>query len=88
MRHLFLVVDVSRAMAEKDLKPERLTCTLKVIPCCNIVCTLFVYLLLLLSQVLEKFVAEFFDQNPISQMGIIATRKGRAEKMAELNGIK
>ena len=43
-------------------------------------------LFILFSQVLEKFVAEFFDQNPISQMGVIETRKGRAEKVAELSG--
>ena len=30
MRHLFLVVDMSRCMAEKDLKPDRITCTVKV----------------------------------------------------------
>lgn len=65
MRHLFLVVDTSRAMSEKDLKPDRIKCTLKV---------------------LENFVSEFFDQNPISQMGVIATKKGRAEKVAELSG--
>jgi transcription initiation factor TFIIH subunit 2 len=36
--------------------------------------------------VLEKFIVEFFDQNPISQMGVIVTRNGRAEKVAELSG--
>ena len=30
MRHVFLVVDVSRSMMEKDLKPDRKTCVLKV----------------------------------------------------------
>ena len=30
MRHMFLVLDASRAMQDKDLKPDRITCTLKV----------------------------------------------------------
>ncbi|CAO3661069.1 unnamed protein product [Rhizopus microsporus] len=34
----------------------------------------------------QQFVLEFFDQNPISQMGIIITRDGIAEKLTELSG--
>lgn len=30
MRHLFIVVDMSRAMEEADLKPSRLACSVKV----------------------------------------------------------
>ncbi|CAO2592793.1 General transcription factor IIH subunit 2 [Lemmus lemmus] len=30
MRHLYVVVDGSRTMEDQDLKPSRLTCTLKV----------------------------------------------------------
>ena len=30
MRHLFVVVDMSRAMEEADLKPSRLACSVKV----------------------------------------------------------
>ena len=29
---------------------------------------------------------EYFDQNPISQLGIITTRNKRAEKVTELGG--
>ncbi|XP_064384841.1 general transcription factor IIH subunit 2-like isoform X2 [Halichondria panicea] len=65
MRYLFLIVDASRSMADKDLKPDRIRCTLKIV---------------------ENFLAEFFDQNPISQVGLIITRDGRAEKLLELNG--
>lgn len=32
------------------------------------------------------FVAEFFSQNPISNLGVIAMRKGTAEKLTELSG--
>uniref|UniRef100_A0A8C5LMM0 General transcription factor IIH subunit n=1 Tax=Leptobrachium leishanense TaxID=445787 RepID=A0A8C5LMM0_9ANUR len=65
MRHLYVVVDGSRSMEEQDLKPNRLTCTLKL---------------------LEYFVDEYFDQNPISQVGLIVTRNKRAEKLTELAG--
>ena len=37
-------------------------------------------------QLLEKFVEEYFDQNPISQLGIITTAKKRAERLTELGG--
>uniref|UniRef100_A0ACB8ER87 General transcription factor IIH subunit 2 n=1 Tax=Sphaerodactylus townsendi TaxID=933632 RepID=A0ACB8ER87_9SAUR len=65
MRHLYVVVDGSRTMEDQDLKPNRLTCTLKL---------------------LEYFVEEYFDQNPISQVGIIVTKGKRAEKLTELSG--
>lgn len=65
MRHLFVVIDCSRSMDDQDLKPNRLTSTLKL---------------------LEIFVEEYFDQNPISQVGIITTKNKRAEKLTELAG--
>nr|KAF6355172.1 hypothetical protein mMyoMyo1_011368 [Myotis myotis] len=65
MRHLYVVIDGSRTMEDQDLKPNRLTCTLKL---------------------LEYFVEEYFDQNPISQIGIIVTKSKRAEKLTELSG--
>lgn len=37
-------------------------------------------------KLLENFIQEFFDQNPISQMGIIALKGKRAEKLTELTG--
>lgn len=37
-------------------------------------------------QLLEGFIEEFFDQNPISQMGLIMTRNKRADKVSELAG--
>jgi hypothetical protein len=39
-----------------------------------------------LFQLLEGFIDEFFDQNPISQMGLIITKNKRAEKISELAG--
>src|SRR5690242_13245764 len=65
MRHVYVVIDMSEAMMEFDLKPTRICSTLKL---------------------LELFFNEFFDQNPISQVGIIVTRNKRAEKIADLCG--
>ncbi|KAF4804316.1 General transcription factor IIH subunit 2 [Turdus rufiventris] len=39
-----------------------------------------------LGMLLEYFVEEYFDQNPISQIGLIVTKSKRAEKMTELSG--
>lgn len=37
-------------------------------------------------KLLEKFVDEYFDQNPISQLGFISTKSKKAEKLSELAG--
>ncbi len=37
-------------------------------------------------QLLEKFIKEFLEQNPIGQLGIIITRNKRAEKISDLSG--
>lgn len=37
-------------------------------------------------RMLQLFVEEFFDQNPISQLGIILLKNKRAEKLSELAG--
>ncbi|KAJ1859185.1 hypothetical protein GGH12_002931 [Coemansia sp. RSA 1822] len=34
---------------------------------------------------LEKFITEFFDQNPISQLSIITTKDGLAERLTEMS---
>lgn len=39
-----------------------------------------------LLQILEGFIEEFFDQNPISQMGIILMQNKRADKVSDLAG--
>jgi transcription initiation factor TFIIH subunit 2 len=65
IRHIFLVVDLSVAMLDKDLRPSRLELTLSYS---------------------VDFVNEFFDQNPISQMGIIGMRNGIAERISGLSG--
>lgn len=42
--------------------------------------------LALTLQYATEFVTEFFDQNPISQLGIIVTRDGGAERVCALSG--
>ena len=38
------------------------------------------------SKLLEKFIFKFFDQNPVSQLGVIVTRNKTAERLTELLG--
>lgn len=38
------------------------------------------------TKLLEMFVEEYFDQNPISQLGVIAMKNKRAENIADLAG--
>ena len=65
IRHLVLVLDMSFAMAEKDLLPTR-------------------YRLMLNYSV--AFVREFFEQNPISQLGIMGMRDGVDVRISDLGG--
>ncbi|KAI3404423.2 hypothetical protein KGF56_002820 [Candida oxycetoniae] len=65
IRTLVIVIDGSLPMAEKDLRPTRLSLTLNY---------------------LQEFVVEFFDQNPISQIGLILTRNGIAHLISEVSG--
>ncbi|CAK9440358.1 uncharacterized protein LODBEIA_P44580 [Lodderomyces beijingensis] len=65
IRTLVIVLDGSLSMAEKDLRPTRLSLTLNY---------------------LQEFVVEFFDQNPISQVGIILMRNGVANLISEVSG--
>ena len=65
IRHVFLVLDLSNAMIEKDLRPNRMAMTLN-------------YAI--------EFVTEFFDQNPISQLGILGMRDGIADKISAMSG--
>lgn len=65
IRHLMLVLDLSFAMVEKDLRPTRY---------------------LLMVRYATEFVSEFFEQNPISQLGIIGMRDGVAVRISEMSG--
>lgn len=65
MRHLYVVLDMSSAMTDQDLRPNRQLCTLKI---------------------MEKFIEDYFDQNPISQLGMVTTKDKLATKLTELAG--
>lgn len=65
MRHLTIILDMSTAMNQIDLKPNRFVCCVRL---------------------LEKFINDFIDLNPISQLCFIVTRNKRAEKISELSG--
>ena len=65
MRHVFVVLDMSQAMTDQDLKPNRAVVVLKLI---------------------QKFVEDFFDQNPIGQLGFISTKSKRAQILSEMSG--
>ena len=65
IRHTLLILDLSSAMNEKDLRPTRhlLTITYTV-----------------------AFIREFFEQNPISQLGILGMREGLAIRVSDMSG--
>lgn len=65
IRHVVLVLDMSFAMAEKDMLPTRYRLALGYA---------------------AAFVREFFEQNPISQLGIIGMRDGVAVRLSHLGG--
>lgn len=76
MRHVYVVIDCSRSMEDQDLKPNRLTSTLKVKQSClpghqQLQCDCLLTIsshLFFPPQLMEVFVDEYFDQNPISQV--------------------
>ncbi|RMD42290.1 hypothetical protein DV735_g2852, partial [Chaetothyriales sp. CBS 134920] len=65
IRHLVVILDISIAMNEKDLRPTR-------------------YILSLTY--LQAFITEFFEQNPISQLGIVGMHDGIAITISALSG--
>ncbi|RKF62216.1 General transcription and DNA repair factor IIH subunit ssl1 [Erysiphe neolycopersici] len=65
IRNLILVLDLSFAMVEKDLRPTRYLLTLRYA---------------------SEFVNTYFEQNPISQLGIIGMRDGLATRISDVSG--
>ncbi|KXT05371.1 hypothetical protein AC578_11074 [Pseudocercospora eumusae] len=65
IRHTLLIIDLSAAMAEKDLRPTR-------------------HLLTITNTV--AFIREYFEQNPISQLGILGMRDGVAIRVSDTSG--
>ncbi|KAI7730678.1 hypothetical protein M8C21_023042 [Ambrosia artemisiifolia] len=65
IRYLYLVLDLSRAAGEMDLRPSRMVVVAKQV---------------------EAFIREFFDQNPLSQIGLVAIKDGVAQCLTDLGG--
>jgi transcription initiation factor TFIIH subunit 2 len=65
IRHLMLVVDMSFAMAEKDMLPTRYR---------------------LAMSYAKEFVRVYFEQNPISQLGMVGMREGVAMTLTQMSG--
>lgn len=90
MRHLFIILDGSETMSLPDLKPTRMLCTVKVnnsLVFRKKKTDFYLFLMFFVAkQLLEIFVEEFFDQNPISQFGLILLKDKRADKLSELAG--
>lgn len=65
IRHVALVLDISEAMLEKDMRPNRYITMIKYT---------------------QEYVREFFEQNPISQMSVLAMHDGLCVPVSELSG--
>lgn len=65
IRHTLLILDLSIAMIEKDLRPTRHLLTINYT---------------------VGFIREFFEQNPISQLGILGMRDGIAIRVSDMSG--
>ena len=65
IRHTLLILDLSSAMMEKDLRPTRHLLTINYT---------------------VAFIREFFEQNPISQLGILGMRDGVAIRVSDMSG--
>jgi len=64
LRHLYIVVDFSKAALQQDLKPTRITVIL---------------------QQTKQFIRNFFDQNPLGNIGLIITKERKANIMTPLS---
>ncbi|KJA29054.1 hypothetical protein HYPSUDRAFT_33576 [Hypholoma sublateritium FD-334 SS-4] len=65
IRHLVLVLDLSAAMLDRDMRPTRFD---------------------LMLQYAREFVTEWFDQNPLGQIGVVGMRAGLGERIGEMSG--
>lgn len=65
IRHLIIILDLSAAMMDRDMRPNRFDLTL---------------------QYTREFITEWFDQNPLGQIGIVGMRAGLGERIGEMSG--
>lgn len=65
IRHLVLMLDLSRSMTDRDLRPSRFDLGL---------------------EYARAFISEWFDQNPLGQIGVVGMRNGIGERLGEMSG--
>ncbi|KAI0051216.1 TFIIH basal transcription factor complex, subunit SSL1 [Auriscalpium vulgare] len=65
IRHLILLLDLSSAMMDRDMRPTRFDLTL---------------------EYAREFITEWFDQNPLGQVGVVGMRGGIGERIGEMSG--
>lgn len=65
IRFLYVVIDLSRAAAEMDFRPNNMA---------------------VVANSVESFIREFFDQNPLSHLGLIIIRNGVSQRLTDLSG--
>ncbi|KZT10967.1 TFIIH basal transcription factor complex subunit SSL1 [Laetiporus sulphureus 93-53] len=65
IRHLVLLLDLSSAMMDRDMRPTRFD---------------------LMLQYAREFITEWFDQNPLGQIGVVGMRAGFGERIGEMSG--
>ncbi|RXK41465.1 transcription initiation factor TFIIH subunit 2 [Tremella mesenterica] len=65
IRHMFIILDLSESVLDKDFRPSRFELTL---------------------QYMRSYVVEWFDQNPLGQIGMIIMRDRLSEVLIPMGG--
>uniref|UniRef100_A0A7S3PG79 VWFA domain-containing protein n=1 Tax=Aplanochytrium stocchinoi TaxID=215587 RepID=A0A7S3PG79_9STRA len=65
IRYMYVIVDLSKAMEESDIRPTRMTATV---------------------EVLMDFIRAFYEDNPLSNLGILYSKAGTAKTITYLSG--
>lgn len=85
-----MALDCSSSATEKDFKPSRLQISKLGISLIELPLILRINQLIDLNIYIGivKFISDFYDQNPISQLSFAVTRDRVAEKISDLSGSK
>ncbi len=89
MRFHIVIIDVSEPVTNSDYKPSRVAC-IKVYIEVRDLCPSHLYLTELVDVIFEiflqqEFIKDFFEQNPLSSLGIILCLDGKAKKVTSLS---
>lgn len=86
LRYLFVVLDKSAAMELADLKPSRARVAEELV-CVRALAGGRRGRRSGVNAQVARFVEEYFDQNPLSQLGIIVSCHKRAVRVTEISGV-